>query len=73
MRRLRFDREGRREANRALLPVLFWVMAFVAHELFAQLVALAPWVRYVQWATIALLVGIGLYFVPRAVRTFRDL
>jgi hypothetical protein len=52
---------------------MFWVLAFASFQLLKEFFGLVPWTRYVAWGFIGVLVLAGIGFVPRAVRTIRDL
>ena len=72
-RRSKDDREGEKEAYRIFMPFVFWLLAYFLYWSLHGFAGVAPWSRYVSWGGVIVLVIFGLFQVPRAVRTIRDL
>jgi amino acid transporter len=72
-RRSKLDREAERDAYRILMPVLFGGLSFMSYRLFTPLFPLAPWTQWVAVGFAVVLATVGLFQIPRAIRTLREL
>jgi hypothetical protein len=72
-RRSNSDRLAQRDAYRVMTPFMFWVLAFCSFRMMKGFFGIAPWTHFVAWGFVLVLTIAGLCYVPRSIRTIREL